>query len=375
VSLSLLFYFSRSSCNFRSSQNFSSSDSVPADDTFQGAEADHEASSHSDSDLNSRTSHRFGEDSEQDGENSEQDGVGNSDVNSEDESEPECALDRTADATEERRVTDATEDSGRRMADESFSESRTTEVTDESKATDATTEHRTNDAQTDTSKAQRKDGKSSKTVDTTDKRNTSNATEVRRTVDADAEERLHERFCAPLTQHAAMGHDASGDDLAMTLPPMTTSTDQGVDVPRGSRGALENGMSVHVSAIEVDSPPVGTVATHPVPTLVSINQTEFTIEAQPTRRGRIRRTRDMMEVTACICGNPVESESRNSDAAVQCGYRGCETLWVSALPATAPTSQFLLNDFQFHLQCLNFDVAPRSWRCPNHIRPTKRQRC
>ncbi|KAH9010931.1 hypothetical protein EDB83DRAFT_2448852 [Lactarius deliciosus] len=64
----------------------------------------------------------------------------------------------------------------------------------------------------------------------------------------------------------------------------------------------------------------------------------------------------MMEVTACICGKPVESELKNTDTAVQCGYRGCETLW-------------------FHLECLNFEVAPRNWRCPNHIRPTKRQRC
>jgi hypothetical protein len=34
--------------------------------------------------------------------------------------------------------------------------------------------------------------------------------------------------------------------------------------------------------------------------------------------------------TACICGNPVESESRNNNTAIQCGcgYRGCETLWV-----------------------------------------------
>ncbi|KAF8260230.1 hypothetical protein EI94DRAFT_1706458 [Lactarius quietus] len=37
----------------------------------------------------------------------------------------------------------------------------------------------------------------------------------------------------------------------------------------------------------------------------------------------------LVEVTACICGSPVESESRNSDTAVQCGYRGCETLWLT----------------------------------------------
>ncbi|KAI9431976.1 hypothetical protein H4582DRAFT_1821850 [Lactarius indigo] len=81
---------------------------------------------------------------------------------------------------------------------------------------------------------------------------------------------------------------------------------------------------------EVDLSPVDTVATHLGPQLlVSVNQTEFTLEGWPTRHGRIRRTRDMMEVTACICGKPVESESKNADTAVQCGYRGCETLWVS----------------------------------------------
>ncbi|KAH9019948.1 hypothetical protein EDB84DRAFT_1275578 [Lactarius hengduanensis] len=106
-----------------------------------------------------------------------------------------------------------------------------------------------------------------------------------------------------------------------------------------------------------DSPPVDTVTTHTgAQQLVSINQTEFTLEGLPTRHGRIRRTRDMMEVTACICSKPVEDELKNADTAVQCGYRGCETLW-------------------FHLECLNFEVAPRNWRCPNHIRPTKCQRC
>ena len=72
--------------------------------------------------------------------------------------------------------------------------------------------------------------------------------------------------------------------------------------------------------------------------LQAVNQTEFTIEAQSTRCGRIRRTRDMVELTVCLCGSPVESELRNKDTAVQCGYRGCETLWVSifhALPAIA----------------------------------------
>ena len=61
--------------------------------------------------------------------------------------------------------------------------------------------------------------------------------------------------------------------------------------------------------------------------LLTINQTEFTIDAELTQQGRTQQTWDMMEVMACICGIPVNSCSRNSNVAVQCGYKGCETLW------------------------------------------------
>ena len=35
-----------------------------------------------------------------------------------------------------------------------------------------------------------------------------------------------------------------------------------------------------------------------------------------------------MEVMACICEIPVDSGSRNSNVAIQCGYKGCKMLWV-----------------------------------------------
>ncbi|KAH8984638.1 hypothetical protein EDB86DRAFT_2833455 [Lactarius hatsudake] len=116
---------------------------------------------------------------------------------------------------------------------------------------------------------------------------------------------------------------------------------------------LEHSRVMSVSKVHADN----TVTTHTGPQqLVSINQTEFTLEGWPMRHGRICQTRDMMEVTACICSKPVENELKNADTAVQCGYSGCETLW-------------------FHLECLNFEVPPRNWCCPNHIQPTKCQRC
>jgi len=52
--------------------------------------------------------------------------------------------------------------------------------------------------------------------------------------------------------------------------------------------------------------------------LVATTQTEFNIAAQPTRHGRVRKTRDRAEIMVCICGQPVEQSERvvNSATAV-----------------------------------------------------------
>ena len=65
--------------------------------------------------------------------------------------------------------------------------------------------------------------------------------------------------------------------------------------------------------------------------LVAVNQTHFTMEAIPSRRGRIRRTRNMAEMFVCICGSQVEEQERvlGSKTALRCGYDGCETSWVN----------------------------------------------
>ena len=67
--------------------------------------------------------------------------------------------------------------------------------------------------------------------------------------------------------------------------------------------------------------------------LVASNQSEFMIEALPTRIGRVRKTRDLGEVMECICGQQVMEEDRvrNSEVAIQCGYQGCEPGWVCLL--------------------------------------------
>jgi len=66
--------------------------------------------------------------------------------------------------------------------------------------------------------------------------------------------------------------------------------------------------------------------------LVTINQTHFTVNTIPSRRGgRARRTRDMAELFVCICGSRVEDQERvvGSNTALRCGYEGCEMSWVT----------------------------------------------
>ncbi|KAF8162673.1 hypothetical protein B0H34DRAFT_692514 [Crassisporium funariophilum] len=83
--------------------------------------------------------------------------------------------------------------------------------------------------------------------------------------------------------------------------------------------------------------------------LILTHQTEFNLEALPTRCGRPRRTRDMAEMYACMCGRVVEEEARvmGSKTAVRCAFEGCETSW-------------------FHLECLRLNCAPKGWRCEIH---------
>ena len=65
--------------------------------------------------------------------------------------------------------------------------------------------------------------------------------------------------------------------------------------------------------------------------LVAVNQTHFTMDAIPSRRGRVHQTRDMAEMFVCICGSRVKERERvlGSKTALRCGHDGCETSWVS----------------------------------------------
>jgi len=65
--------------------------------------------------------------------------------------------------------------------------------------------------------------------------------------------------------------------------------------------------------------------------LLATNQTEFTMEAVLTCcSGWPGRTRDMVNIYACICGSVVANDARVTglNTALCCGFNSCKTLWV-----------------------------------------------
>ncbi|KAH7931135.1 hypothetical protein BV22DRAFT_1027895 [Leucogyrophana mollusca] len=145
-------------------------------------------------------------------------------------------------------------------------------------------------------------------------------------------------------------NDTRGSDDGYMPDPMMASSSPLVDQqqrPQDEPSKIDEAVkSAQVSESAVQAPPPAV--------LIASNQTDFNLEARPTRIGRVRKTRDMAEVSACLCGAIVAEDERTSDQAVQCAERGCETQW-------------------FHLDCLNFTFAPKNWRCDVH-RPSKRPR-
>lgn len=57
----------------------------------------------------------------------------------------------------------------------------------------------------------------------------------------------------------------------------------------------------------------------------------FTADAPPTRYGRIRKIREMEELSVCVCGRQVTEEdiTANEDV-IACKIESCETVWVSS---------------------------------------------
>src|ERR1700677_2806746 len=100
------------------------------------------------------------------------------------------------------------------------------------------------------------------------------------------------------------------------------------------------------------------------------------MDAIPTRCGQPRRTRDMADIYACICGSVVADDQRvmGSNTALRCGFDGCETSWVCLPTFYFGSFLILAATDKFHLECLNFEVAPKGWRCENHARTRKRAR-
>jgi hypothetical protein len=118
------------------------------------------------------------------------------------------------------------------------------------------------------------------------------------------------------------------DDSEHTSDACSESEEEALE----SNGEDEDEYFPHERVVE-DRPPTGSVVTQPsIPerqALVATNQTDFTVAARPTRIGRLRQTRDMEEIRACVCGTVVSPEEIERGRVAMCTERGCETQWVS----------------------------------------------
>jgi len=124
--------------------------------------------------------------------------------------------------------------------------------------------------------------------------------------------------------------DGEGDECASDSP-------SAHDAPGTNVSSMSTTAEGGQASTPVDNEPGNRVSTQcdvmpqQQQTLIATTQSEFSVDAPPTRRGRIRKTRDMGELTVCICGSTVSAADRTatSTVALQCGYLGCEVGWVS----------------------------------------------
>jgi hypothetical protein len=78
----------------------------------------------------------------------------------------------------------------------------------------------------------------------------------------------------------------------------------------------------------------------------------------------------MDEVNECLCGLAITQEDQvnNLMTAVQRGYRGCEPGWVGSFSVLFYIQNLMQIHSSFILTVFNFEVAPKNWRCPNHVK-------
>ncbi|KAJ7444178.1 hypothetical protein FB451DRAFT_1294581 [Mycena latifolia] len=121
-------------------------------------------------------------------------------------------------------------------------------------------------------------------------------------------------------------------------------------------GLVEPEASSHVTAPQTLLPPPAVIITTTAPSLPP----QVTQPSQSTR-GRIRISRDIGDLSLCICGDSAEpSDPRTAGDVARCKRNGCETKW-------------------YHLDCIGFESVTDAWVCDacihsGAVRGTKRRR-
>jgi len=97
--------------------------------------------------------------------------------------------------------------------------------------------------------------------------------------------------------------------------------------------------------------------------------------AQVGHSMRIQKARRVL-TSSCECGQDVEERDRREDSqvAVQCVAKGCETVWVCI--SVCNTSRLIcFSHHQYHRECMKGDLLARNWSCPScRLNNSKRRR-
>lgn len=122
-----------------------------------------------------------------------------------------------------------------------------------------------------------------------------------------------------------MEDDSNDDTHSIVMPTLTNSPSMDPFINSHATSMLkpfmDNNNTTAASAMSPSNKPCS------APTDFSTSQMEpFLLTSEPTRAGRKRKCRDMSNLSLCLCGISVQSDSVGS---IRCQRAGCETVWVS----------------------------------------------
>ena len=81
---------------------------------------------------------------------------------------------------------------------------------------------------------------------------------------------------------------------------------------------------------------------------------------ETTRWPKWKHTSQKLVLDGCLCGSVLDG---SMDGVLRCKQIGCETEWVGGAYLKWYFIYWLTKTIQFHLECINLELAPQNWVC------------